>query len=197
MSFLSTGITSYGYGLKIVSSGWSFVSAVLGQMSYLVANFLPSILLLMVIIVAVVIVMVIWAVVVVVGGVSFIIKLSFMFEDNTFLSRVISIQTRSGASDVDILLGVDGDLGYPQGLFLNQKSSNEQKKSCLSVLYAPSVVQAVIVLLGIKKYRGLNSNDGGNTEDGVKIAGGVIGSSDEIENSLAINACTSFKQGLL
>ncbi|GJX46740.1 hypothetical protein Tco_0271930 [Tanacetum coccineum] len=31
---------------------------------------------------------------------------------------------------------------------------------------------AVIVLLGIKKYRGLNSNDGGNTEDGVKIAGG-------------------------
>ncbi|GJZ22990.1 hypothetical protein Tco_0560029 [Tanacetum coccineum] len=29
MSFLSTCITSYGYGLKIVSSGWSFVSAVL------------------------------------------------------------------------------------------------------------------------------------------------------------------------
>ncbi|GJX15710.1 hypothetical protein Tco_0216542 [Tanacetum coccineum] len=38
MSFLSTGITGYGYGLKIVSSGWSFVSAVLGQMSYLVAS---------------------------------------------------------------------------------------------------------------------------------------------------------------
>ncbi|GJZ13336.1 hypothetical protein Tco_0548566 [Tanacetum coccineum] len=32
------GITSYGYGLKIVSSGWSFGSAVLGQMSYLVAS---------------------------------------------------------------------------------------------------------------------------------------------------------------
>ncbi|GKA19905.1 zf-CCHC domain-containing protein, partial [Tanacetum coccineum] len=31
-------ITSYGYGLKIVSSGWSFVSAVLGQMTYLVAS---------------------------------------------------------------------------------------------------------------------------------------------------------------
>ncbi|GJV70422.1 hypothetical protein Tco_1490417 [Tanacetum coccineum] len=38
MSFLSTGITGYRYGLKIVSSGWSFVSAVLGQMSYLVAS---------------------------------------------------------------------------------------------------------------------------------------------------------------
>ncbi|GJY63350.1 hypothetical protein Tco_0464810 [Tanacetum coccineum] len=28
---------------------------------------------------------------------------------------------------------------------------------------------------GIKKYRGSNSSDGGNTRDGVKIAGGVIG----------------------
>ncbi|GKB51046.1 hypothetical protein Tco_0901799 [Tanacetum coccineum] len=38
ISFLSIGITGYEYGLKIVSSGWSFVSAVLGQMSYLVAS---------------------------------------------------------------------------------------------------------------------------------------------------------------
>ncbi|GKA48494.1 hypothetical protein Tco_0741452 [Tanacetum coccineum] len=29
-----------------------------------------------------------------------------------------------------------------------------------------------------KKYQGSNSSDGGNTRDGVKIAGGVIGSSD-------------------
>ncbi|GJT45246.1 hypothetical protein Tco_0953961, partial [Tanacetum coccineum] len=36
---------------------------------------------------------------------------------------------------------------------------------------------------GIKKYRGLNSSDGGNIGDRVKIAGGVIGSSDEIEFS--------------
>ncbi|GJT19367.1 hypothetical protein Tco_0878073 [Tanacetum coccineum] len=34
---------------------------------------------------------------------------------------------------------------------------------------------------GIKKYRGSNSSDGGNTGDGVKIAGEVIGSGDEIE----------------
>ncbi|GJR61252.1 hypothetical protein Tco_1503414 [Tanacetum coccineum] len=38
---------------------------------------------------------------------------------------------------------------------------------------------------GIKKYRGLNSSDGGNIRDRVKIAGGVIGSGDEIGNSLA------------
>ncbi|GKG36846.1 hypothetical protein Tco_0447019, partial [Tanacetum coccineum] len=36
---------------------------------------------------------------------------------------------------------------------------------------------------GIKKYRGLNSSDGGNIEDRVKIAGGVIGSGNEIEFS--------------
>ncbi|GKC63279.1 hypothetical protein Tco_1095877 [Tanacetum coccineum] len=35
--------------------------------------------------------------------------------------------------------------------------------------------------LGIKKYQGLNSNDGSNTRNGVKIAGGVIGFGDEIE----------------
>ncbi|GJZ15118.1 hypothetical protein Tco_0550795, partial [Tanacetum coccineum] len=33
---------------------------------------------------------------------------------------------------------------------------------------------------GIEKYRGLNSSDGGNIGDRVKIAGGVIGSGDEI-----------------
>ncbi|GKD67287.1 hypothetical protein Tco_1309395, partial [Tanacetum coccineum] len=33
---------------------------------------------------------------------------------------------------------------------------------------------------GINKYRGSNSRYGGNTGDGVKIAGGVIGSGDEI-----------------
>ncbi|GJZ07906.1 hypothetical protein Tco_0542189 [Tanacetum coccineum] len=65
---------------EVVSSGWFFVSAVPGQMTYLVASLTPdnaSILLLVVIIVTVVIVAVI-LVVVVVGGVSFIIKLSFV-----------------------------------------------------------------------------------------------------------------------
>ncbi|GJY20864.1 hypothetical protein Tco_0393430 [Tanacetum coccineum] len=34
---------------------------------------------------------------------------------------------------------------------------------------------------GTKKYRGSNSSDGGNTGDGVKIAGEAIGSGDKIE----------------
>ncbi|GKG39661.1 hypothetical protein Tco_0463806, partial [Tanacetum coccineum] len=36
---------------------------------------------------------------------------------------------------------------------------------------------------GTKKYRESNSSDGGNTGDGVKIAGEVIGSGDVIEFS--------------
>ncbi|GKF96044.1 hypothetical protein Tco_0288779, partial [Tanacetum coccineum] len=38
---------------------------------------------------------------------------------------------------------------------------------------------------GIKKYRGSNSSDGGNIEDGGTIAGEVIRSGDEIGNFLA------------
>ncbi|GKA93639.1 hypothetical protein Tco_0815625 [Tanacetum coccineum] len=38
MSFLSTDITSYGYWLWVVSSSWSFVFAILGQMTYSVAS---------------------------------------------------------------------------------------------------------------------------------------------------------------
>ncbi|GKE96302.1 hypothetical protein Tco_1581157, partial [Tanacetum coccineum] len=38
---------------------------------------------------------------------------------------------------------------------------------------------------GTKKYWVSNSSDGGNTEDGVKITGGVIGSGDGIDDSLA------------
>ncbi|GJZ50947.1 hypothetical protein Tco_0605462 [Tanacetum coccineum] len=40
-----------------------------------------------------------------------------------------------------------------------------------------------VVSKGTKKYRGSNNSDGGNTEDGVKIAGEVIGSGGEIEFS--------------
>nr|GFA12080.1 hypothetical protein [Tanacetum cinerariifolium] len=38
---------------------------------------------------------------------------------------------------------------------------------------------------GTKKYRGLNSGDGGNTGDEVKITGGVIGFGGEIGDSVA------------
>ncbi|GJU30757.1 hypothetical protein Tco_1174346 [Tanacetum coccineum] len=65
----------------------------------------------------------------------------------------------TGVSDVDVLLGVEEE-DEEQIRFLGGNSS-----------------------LGTKKYQGLNSSDGGNIGDRVKIAGGVIGSGDEIEFS--------------
>ncbi|GKA03172.1 hypothetical protein Tco_0675953, partial [Tanacetum coccineum] len=46
-----------------------------------------------------------------------------------------------------------------------------------------------------KKYLGSNSNDGGNTGDGVKIAGRVIGSDDEIESSKELKELLSDEAG--
>ncbi|GKB02607.1 hypothetical protein Tco_0830696 [Tanacetum coccineum] len=46
---------------------------------------------------------------------------------------------------------------------------------------------------GTKKYRGSNSSDGGNTEDRVKIAGGVIGSGDEIGSKSGRNGSFSLR----
>ncbi|GJV20106.1 hypothetical protein Tco_1369126 [Tanacetum coccineum] len=48
---------------------------------------------------------------------------------------------------------------------------------------------------GTKKYRGSNSSDGGNTGDGVKIAGGVIGSGDGIEFSEELKELLLMKLG--
>ncbi|GJV36081.1 hypothetical protein Tco_1408558 [Tanacetum coccineum] len=48
---------------------------------------------------------------------------------------------------------------------------------------------------GIEKYRGLNSSDGGNIGDRVKIAGGVIGSGDEIEFSEELKEVLPMKLG--
>ncbi|GJV51172.1 hypothetical protein Tco_1446913 [Tanacetum coccineum] len=47
---------------------------------------------------------------------------------------------------------------------------------------------------GIKKYRGSNSSDGGNIGDGVKIAGEVIGSGDEIGSLRANDCCYDAKR---
>ncbi|GJR80028.1 hypothetical protein Tco_0150813 [Tanacetum coccineum] len=50
---------------------------------------------------------------------------------------------------------------------------------------------------GTKKYRGTNSNNGGNTRDRVKIVGGVIGSGDEIdENTGGIILSVEFSKEL-
>ncbi|GJU27035.1 hypothetical protein Tco_1165656 [Tanacetum coccineum] len=50
-------------------------------------------------------------------------------------------------------------------------------------------------LFGIKKYRGSNSSDGDNIGDGFKIAGEVIGSGDEIESSEELKELLSDEAG--
>ncbi|GJR40147.1 hypothetical protein Tco_1215831 [Tanacetum coccineum] len=73
----------------------------------------------------------------------------------------------AGVSDVDVLLG---------GILSTKDNTRiEEEDGGMDSLLSGNSSS------GIKKYRGSNSNDGGNTGDGVKIAGGVIGSGDEIE----------------
>ncbi|GJZ47626.1 hypothetical protein Tco_0601458 [Tanacetum coccineum] len=55
-------------------------------------------------------------------------------------------------------------------------------EACASRAVAmPLAISCWMAAKDTKKYRGSNSSDGGNTGDGVKIAGGVIGSGDGIE----------------
>ncbi|GJS66318.1 NADH-plastoquinone oxidoreductase subunit 7 [Tanacetum coccineum] len=235
--------------MKVVSSGWSFVSVILGQMTYPVASptldtawsyvmqgapftqgtipsipidgnispegFLPSILLLVVIIVTVVVVIVI-LIVVVVDDVSLILKLSFVIigvlvgpvfllgllalaivaacafraeEMPSVISCWMAAKVMAGVSDVDfvdfepvddilkILLICLVELGSLNALF--NIGNSVQSLACYLLPFFQCGEKRV--LLRTKKYRGSNSSDGGNTGDGVKIAGGVIGSGDGIE----------------
>ncbi|GJT69357.1 hypothetical protein Tco_1028643 [Tanacetum coccineum] len=153
-------------------------------------GFLLPVLLLVVIIVTVVVVIVI--LIVVVDDVSLILKLSFVIigvpvgpvfllgllalaivaayafraeEMPSIINCWMAAKVMAGVSDVDVLLG-DGD---------NDANDGDDDEREISWYYE------TISSSGTKKYRGSNSSDGGNTGDGVKIAGGVIGSGDGIE----------------
>ncbi|GKA69154.1 hypothetical protein Tco_0775218 [Tanacetum coccineum] len=84
----------------------------------------------------------------------------------------------AGVSDVDVLLGgilstKDNTYGMIHGDGDNDANDGDGDERDISWFYE-------ISSLGIEKYRGLNSSDGGNIGDRVKIAGGVIRSGDEI-----------------
>ncbi|GJT49529.1 hypothetical protein Tco_0975686 [Tanacetum coccineum] len=125
-------------------------------------SFLPSILLLVVIIITVVIVVVILIVVVVViVGVVIVVAI---------IGVVVVV---GGVSSILKLTFVekDGDTRI-QACFRDELDNvfEEEDGGWICILDGNNSS-------GIKKYRGSNSSDGGNTRDGVKIAGGVIGSS--------------------
>ncbi|GJX20932.1 uncharacterized mitochondrial protein-like protein [Tanacetum coccineum] len=75
----------------------------------------------------------------------------------------------AGVSDVEVLLGWEDFYHHRYTHNVVEEEDGEQ----IRFLGGNSSS-------GIKKYRGLNSSDGGNIRDRVKIAGGVIGSGDEI-----------------
>ncbi|GJQ99155.1 hypothetical protein Tco_0522140 [Tanacetum coccineum] len=125
-------------------------------------RFLSSILLVVVIIITVVIVVVILVVVIfaIVEVVIVVVGVPSKIIDLPWQQLCFQAAVKSAAYSVDELDNVVEEEDEEWIRFLGGNSSS-----------------------GIKKYRGLNSNDGGNTRDGVKIAGGVIGSGDEIEFS--------------
>nr|GEU53656.1 hypothetical protein [Tanacetum cinerariifolium] len=100
-------MTNYSYWLQIDSSGWSFVSAVPGQMTYLVASLTldSANFFFIVAIFGVVIVVMIIRVVVVVGDVSSVLKLAFVIIDWAYAFH------QDKASSVKKAL--DNKLGYP------------------------------------------------------------------------------------
>nr|GEZ79326.1 hypothetical protein [Tanacetum cinerariifolium] len=131
--------------------------------------------LLLVMIIATVVVMVV--VVVAVGGVPSILKLSFMvigvFLGLKFLLGllVLAIVAACTSRAVAILIHdcfrdeLDNVVGEEDGVWICFLGGNNSS--------------------GTKKYQGSNSSDGGNTGDGVKIVGGVIGSYSGIGGLLA------------
>ncbi|GJU73132.1 hypothetical protein Tco_1264537 [Tanacetum coccineum] len=104
-------------------------------------------------------------------------------EMPSLISCWMAAKVMAGVSDVDVLLGVilsiEDNTTY--GMIHNDEDGNndlndgddderEIKEDGEHIRFLGGNSSS-----GTKKYRGSNSSDGGNTEDGVKIAGGVIG----------------------
>ncbi|GJW86962.1 hypothetical protein Tco_0162302 [Tanacetum coccineum] len=159
-------------------------------------GFLSSILLLVVIIVTVVVVIVI-LIVVVVDDVSLILKLSFVIigipVGSVFLLGLLALAivaacaSRAVAIPLAITLRVYGMVHNDEDgdNDANDDDRGDDEREISNVVEEEDGEWICFLggnnSSGTKKYQGSNSSDGGNTRDGVKIASGVIGSSDGIE----------------
>ncbi|GJX75893.1 hypothetical protein Tco_0322704 [Tanacetum coccineum] len=96
-------------------------------------------------------------------------------EMPSLISCWMAAKVMAGVSDVDVLLGgilsTQDNAGYGM---IHEDGDND-------AIGGNDDERAIRT----KKYRGSNSSNGGNTGDGVEIDGEVIGSSDEIGDSLA------------
>ncbi|GJU16970.1 hypothetical protein Tco_1144936 [Tanacetum coccineum] len=157
-SFTQRTISSISVGGSISSEG--FLSSILLVVVIIVMVVIVVVILIVIVvaIVGVVIVVMIFGVVVVVDDVSLIFKLSFVIIERKSVGPVFCWVYLHRAIVVALCFSElwQDALSQYQLLDCSQSSS------------------------GTKKYRGSNSSDGGNTGDGVKIAGGVIESCGEI-----------------
>ncbi|GJT11317.1 hypothetical protein Tco_0858359 [Tanacetum coccineum] len=96
-------------------------------------------------------------------------------EMPSLISCWMAAKVMVGVSDVDVLLGgilsTKDNTGYDKDGDNDANGGNDDERAISGNSFFRN-----------KEYRGLNSSDGGNIGDRVKIAGGVIGSGDEIGN---------------
>ncbi|GKA10084.1 hypothetical protein Tco_0689517 [Tanacetum coccineum] len=121
-------------------------------------------------------------------------------EMPSLISCRMASKVMTGVSDVDVLLGgilsTKYDTGYDKDGNNDENSGNDDERKIIEeedgewIRFLGGNSSS-----GIKKYQGLNSSDGGNIGDRVKIAGGVIGSGDEIEFSEELKDLLSDEAG--
>ncbi|GJX39076.1 hypothetical protein Tco_0252379, partial [Tanacetum coccineum] len=113
-------------------------------------------------------------------------------EMPSLISCWMAAKVMAGVSDVDVLLGgilsTEDNTGYDKDGDNDANGGNDDEREINNVVEEEDEEHISVFLggnssSGTKKYQGSNSNDGGNTRDEVKIAGGVIGSGDRIEFS--------------
>ncbi|GJS29181.1 hypothetical protein Tco_0489801 [Tanacetum coccineum] len=112
-------------------------------------------------------------------------------EMPSLISCWMAAKVMAGVSDVDVLLGgilsTQDNAGYGMIHEDGDNDANDGDDDEREISDNSS--------LGTKKYRGSNNSDGGNTRDGVKIAGEVIGSVDEIGFSKELKELLSDEAG--
>ncbi|GKB22988.1 hypothetical protein Tco_0862389 [Tanacetum coccineum] len=192
---------------KVVSSGWSFVSAILGQMTYSIAS--PTL-----------------------DSAGSYVMQGAPFTQGTIPSISIGSSISLEGFLHSILLVVNHALlsdPLTSGLCWWLPPKSEASRQLSFPLFATGISLGPLFLLGFvgifhgsslcfqsgvkeedrewicflvgnsssgtKKYRGSNSSDGGNTRDGVKIAGGVIGSG-EITDGIILEFSKELKEML-
>ncbi|GJZ07816.1 hypothetical protein Tco_0542099 [Tanacetum coccineum] len=201
-SFTQRTISSISVGGSIISEG--FLSSILLVVVIIVMVVFVVVVLVVVVIaiVGVVIVVVFGIVVVVVPLVPvFLLVLSVFAIDAacafraeempSLISCRMAAKVMAGVSDVDVLLGgilsTKDNTGYDKDGDNDVNGGNDDEREINNVVEEEDGEWICFLggnsSSGTKKYRGSNSNEGGNTGDGVKIVGEVIGSGDEIEFS--------------